>query len=111
MREICKSGLKRAEAAGTPAPPLLDWLTSGKTMCSFSFHTAVGIFCSIDVCRIATAEKHRQVWQKAQFVPPAGRLVFLAPSFIERNNPRAGLGLTLLPPQKGGPRLAFLQAL
>ena len=24
MWEICKSGLKRAEAAGYPAPPLLD---------------------------------------------------------------------------------------
>jgi len=25
MRENCKSGLKRAEAAGYTAPPLLDW--------------------------------------------------------------------------------------
>ena len=26
MRENCTSGLKRAEAAGYTAPPLLDWL-------------------------------------------------------------------------------------
>ena len=26
VREICMHGLKRAEAAGYPAPPLLDWL-------------------------------------------------------------------------------------
>src|SRR5262249_27372136 len=26
VREICTHGLKRAEAAGQPAPPLLDWL-------------------------------------------------------------------------------------
>ena len=26
MRETCTSGLKRAEAAGYTAPPLLDWL-------------------------------------------------------------------------------------
>jgi len=25
VREICKPGLKRAEAAGSPAPPLLDF--------------------------------------------------------------------------------------
>ena len=25
VREICKPGLKRAEAAGSPAPPLLDY--------------------------------------------------------------------------------------
>jgi hypothetical protein len=28
MREICTSGLKRAEAAGLPAPPLLYYLAA-----------------------------------------------------------------------------------
>jgi hypothetical protein len=40
MREICMSGLKRAGAAGLPAPPLLYWFKS----LLFSHH-AVAIAC------------------------------------------------------------------
>ncbi len=50
VREICKPGLKRAEAAGYTAPPLLDWSICILSVAIYLWLTSVAIHLWPSIC-------------------------------------------------------------